>query len=78
MILGDWAYYCYKYEKLDLLVGNGDQARSDMKKVKKRVMIAMWCIQEEPSLRPTMKKVTQMLEGSIEVPIPPDLYSFIS
>ena len=78
MILADWVYDCYKDEKLDLLVGNDDEARSDMKRVKKYVMIAMWCIQEEPSLRPTMKKVTQMLEGSIEVPIPPDPYSFIS
>ncbi|KAL5545495.1 hypothetical protein UlMin_005182 [Ulmus minor] len=78
MILADWAYDCYKYEKLDLLVGNDDEARSDMKRVKKYVMIAVWCIQEEPSLRPTMKKVTQMLEGSIEVPIPPDPNSFIS
>ncbi|KAL5566534.1 hypothetical protein UlMin_029698, partial [Ulmus minor] len=77
MILADWAYDCYKYEKLDLLVGNDGEARRDMKRVKKYVMIAMWCIQEEPSLRPTMKKVTQMLEGSIEVPIPPDPYSFM-
>ncbi|KAL5567259.1 hypothetical protein UlMin_030423 [Ulmus minor] len=78
MILADWVYDCYKDEKLDLLVGNDDEARSDMKRVKKYVMIAVWCIQEEPSLRPTMKKVTQMLDGSIEVPIPPDPYSFIS
>ncbi|KAL5577859.1 hypothetical protein UlMin_019558 [Ulmus minor] len=78
MILADWAYDCYKYEKLDLLVGDDDDATSDMKRVKKYVMVAMWCIQEEPSLRPTMKKVTQMLDGSIDVPTPPDPCSFIS
>ncbi|KAL5577863.1 hypothetical protein UlMin_019562 [Ulmus minor] len=78
MILADWAYDCYKYEKLDLLVGDDDDATSDMRRVKKYVMVAMWCIQEEPSLRPTMKKVIQMLDGSIQVPIPPDPYSFIS
>ncbi|KAL5566524.1 hypothetical protein UlMin_029688 [Ulmus minor] len=78
MILADWAYDCYKDKKLDLLVGNDDEARSDMKRVKKHVMIAMWCIQEDPSLRPTMKRVTQMLDGSIEVPIPPNPYPSIS
>ncbi|KAL9386262.1 hypothetical protein Peur_019386 [Populus x canadensis] len=35
------------------------------------LMIAFWCIQEDPSLRPTMRKVTQMLEGVVEVPVPP-------
>ena len=69
---------CYKDERLDLLVENDDDAISDMKRVKKYVMIATWCIQEEPSLRPTMKKVTQMLDGSVEVPIPLDPCSFIS
>ncbi|KAL5577864.1 hypothetical protein UlMin_019563 [Ulmus minor] len=78
MILADWAYDCYKYEKLDLLFGDDDDATSDMRRVKKYVMVAMWCIQDEPSLRPTMKKVIQMLDGSIEVPIPPDPYSFLS
>ncbi|KAM7273843.1 hypothetical protein ACFE04_028507 [Oxalis oulophora] len=63
---------------LDLLVEKDDQAKDDMKRVKKFVMIAMWCIQEDPSLRPTMKKVTQMMEGSVEVATPPDPSSFIS
>ncbi|KAM7274256.1 hypothetical protein ACFE04_028920 [Oxalis oulophora] len=63
---------------LDLLVEKDDQAKDDMKRVKKFVMIAMWCIQEDPSLRPTMKKVTQMMEGSVEVAPPPDPFSFIS
>ncbi|CAN6556017.1 unnamed protein product [Malus baccata var. baccata] len=35
------------------------------------VMVAIWCTQEDPSLRPTMMKVVQMLEGVAEVPVPP-------
>ena len=35
------------------------------------VRVAFWCIQEDPGLRPTMKKVTQMLDGLVEVPVPP-------
>ncbi|KAM4118032.1 hypothetical protein ACB094_02G170100 [Castanea mollissima] len=56
MILADWAYDCYKDKKLDLLVENDVEATDDMKRLEKYVMIAIWCIQEDPSLRPTMKK----------------------
>ncbi|GFZ20742.1 receptor-like protein kinase 1 [Actinidia rufa] len=69
---------CYKDGKLELLVENDDEALGDMKRVEKFVMIAIWCIQEDPSLRPTMKKVTQMLEGAVAVSVPPDPSSFIS
>ncbi|KAI5057468.1 hypothetical protein GOP47_0027483 [Adiantum capillus-veneris] len=31
--------------------------------------VALWCIQAEPSLRPTMGKVVQYLQGSAEVPV---------
>ncbi|GFZ18210.1 receptor-like protein kinase 1 [Actinidia rufa] len=77
-ILVDWAWDCYKDGKLELLVKNDEEALGDMKRVEKFVMIAIWCIQEDPSLRPTMKKVTQMLEGAVEVSGPPDPSSFIS
>uniref|UniRef100_A0A5B7AA86 Receptor-like serine/threonine-protein kinase n=2 Tax=Davidia involucrata TaxID=16924 RepID=A0A5B7AA86_DAVIN len=78
MILSDWAYDCYKEGKLQLLVKNDEAALDDIKRLEKFVMIAIWCIQEDPSLRPTMKKVTQMLEGAVEVSVPPDPSSFIS
>ncbi|XP_062083931.1 G-type lectin S-receptor-like serine/threonine-protein kinase LECRK3 [Humulus lupulus] len=78
MVLADWAYDCYRDDQLSLLLKNDHEAMSDMGKVEKYVMVAIWCIQEDPSLRPTMKKVTQMLEGTVEVSIPPDPYSFIS
>ncbi|CAH2056612.1 unnamed protein product, partial [Thlaspi arvense] len=40
-------------------------------------MIALWCTQEDPSLRPTMKTVSLMLEGVLEVPVPLDPSSFV-
>ncbi|KAK7844728.1 g-type lectin s-receptor-like serine/threonine-protein kinase lecrk2 [Quercus suber] len=67
-----------KDRKLNLLVENDEEAIDDMKRVKKYVMIAIWCIQEDPSLRPTMKKVVQMMEGAVEVSVPPGPSSFIS
>ncbi|KAL6275273.1 hypothetical protein ACE6H2_018874 [Prunus campanulata] len=78
MILADWAYDCYKQKKLHRLFKNDDEAINDINKMEKYVMIAIWCIQEDPSLRPTMKKVTLMLEGTVEVSAPPDPSSFIS
>ena len=42
-----------------------------MNRLERLVIVAIWCIQEDPSLRPSMKMVTQMLEGVIEVSVPP-------
>ncbi|KAJ6702595.1 G-TYPE LECTIN S-RECEPTOR-LIKE SERINE/THREONINE-PROTEIN KINASE SD2-5 [Salix koriyanagi] len=78
MVLAYWAYDCYKDGEVGLLVEADEDAVLDMKRVVKFVMIAIWCIQEDPSLRPTMKKVTQMMEGTVEVSAPPDPSSFIS
>ncbi|XP_040361300.1 G-type lectin S-receptor-like serine/threonine-protein kinase LECRK3 [Rosa chinensis] len=77
MILADWAYDCYKQKKLHLLWQNvgDDQEIDGIEKLEKYLMIAFWCIQEDPSARPTIKKVTQMLEGTVEVSVPPNLSS---
>ncbi|MBA0678875.1 hypothetical protein Goari_020194, partial [Gossypium aridum] len=55
MILADWVYDCYKSRTLHCLVEKDEEAMKDMKKVKKFVMTAIWCIREDPSLRPMMK-----------------------
>ena len=76
MILVDWAYDSYLEGKLDLLVEKDQEALDNMDKLEKFVEIAIWCIQEDPFRRPTMKKVIQMLEEAIEVPPPPETSSF--
>ncbi|CAJ1780245.1 unnamed protein product [Sphenostylis stenocarpa] len=75
-ILTDWAYDCYKTRRLDILLENDDEAINNIKTFEKFVMIAIWCIHEDPSLRPTMKKVLLMLEGIVEVSIPPNPYLY--
>ncbi|CAL8998544.1 unnamed protein product [Prunus brigantina] len=72
MILADWAYDCYMQKKLHQLFEN-DEEINDINEMEKYVTIAIWCIQEDPSLRPTMKKVTLMIEGTVEVSAPPPL-----
>ena len=68
----DWAYECYKDKKLEKLIENDEEASNDMMRLERLVIVAIWCIQEDHSLRPSMKKVTQMLEGVIEVFVPPN------
>ncbi|ESW33202.1 hypothetical protein PHAVU_001G051100 [Phaseolus vulgaris] len=43
-------------------------------RVQTAVKVALWCIQEDMSLRPTMTKVVQMLEGLCTVHKPPSCY----
>uniref|UniRef100_M1AVS5 Receptor kinase n=1 Tax=Solanum tuberosum TaxID=4113 RepID=M1AVS5_SOLTU len=45
---------------------------------RKMVMASLWCIQTDPSSRPSMSKVVEMLEGkldSLQMPSKPYLYS---
>ena len=77
-ILTDWAYDCYQQGRLDLLVEDDREALKDTKKLDRFVMVAIWCLQETPSLRPTMKKVMLMLEGIVQVFVPPSPCPFSS
>ncbi|PNY02995.1 G-type lectin S-receptor-like serine/threonine-protein kinase, partial [Trifolium pratense] len=61
-ILTDWAYDCYKDGAVDALVEGDIEALADKEKLEKLVMIAIWCVQEDPYLRPTMRNVIHMLE----------------
>ncbi|KAF5447894.1 hypothetical protein F2P56_033411 [Juglans regia] len=67
-ILTYWAYDCFQEGTLDALV---DYDMDDMVKLERCVKVAIWCIQEDPTLRPTIRKVSQMLEGVLDVPVPP-------
>lgn len=49
------------------LIEDDEKARNDIKRLEGLVSVAIWCMQEDPSLRTTMKKVTQMLEGVVDV-----------
>ncbi|XVF60816.1 hypothetical protein PTKIN_Ptkin08bG0078300 [Pterospermum kingtungense] len=70
VILVDLVYDCYRIRRLDKLVENVE-SKIDMRRLERLVMVAIWCIREDPSLRPSMKMVTQMLEGVVQVSVPP-------
>ncbi|KAH0780558.1 hypothetical protein KY290_000156 [Solanum tuberosum] len=75
-ILTDWVLDCLQEGKLEALVQSDFEALNDKKQLERFVMVGVWCIQEDPSTRPTMRKVCQMLEGSVEVTFPPCPYNF--
>ncbi|XP_060196673.1 G-type lectin S-receptor-like serine/threonine-protein kinase LECRK3 [Lycium barbarum] len=74
-ILTDWVLDCFQEGKLEALVQSDIEALNDRKQLERFVMVGIWCIQEDPMTRPTMRKVCQMLEGAVEVTVPPCPYN---
>ncbi|KAI3683472.1 hypothetical protein L1987_83976 [Smallanthus sonchifolius] len=70
-VLTELAWDCYHEGRLDAFVENDLEALDDFKKLTRYMMVGLWCVHENPSLRPTMKKVIQMFEGVGEVTEPP-------
>ncbi|PPD77532.1 hypothetical protein GOBAR_DD25550 [Gossypium barbadense] len=68
VILSSMVYRCLVEKELDkLMVGEEVDKRS----LERMVMVALWCIQDEPALRPSIKTVVMMLEGITDICIPP-------
>ncbi|XP_074279532.1 G-type lectin S-receptor-like serine/threonine-protein kinase At1g34300 [Silene latifolia] len=67
-----WAYEEFDRGNINSIVdrrfGSGEV---DMVQVTRAIQVSFWCIQEQPSQRPMMGKVVQMLEGIMEIPRPP-------
>ncbi|GLU21239.1 hypothetical protein SLE2022_373880 [Rubroshorea leprosula] len=63
-----WIYDQFdRGEDIDL----GDVTNVEKHIVKKIVIVALWCIQMKPVIRPSMTKVLEMLESEIELPTMP-------
>ncbi|KAF3555539.1 hypothetical protein F2Q69_00017953 [Brassica cretica] len=72
MYFPDWIYK--DVEKGEIMSFFEDQIteEEDETLVKKMVLVGLWCIQTNPFDRPSMNKVVEMLEGSLEaLMIPP-------
>ncbi|KAH0745632.1 hypothetical protein KY285_007289 [Solanum tuberosum] len=74
-ILEYWVYNCFDAGELDKLLRDEEV---DKRQFERMVKISIWWIQDKPSLRPSMKKVLLMLEGTVEIPVPPSPTSFLS
>jgi Protein kinase domain/D-mannose binding lectin len=77
IVLTYWAYDCFRDGRIDLLIQGDEEAQADIDRVRNFLKVAIWCTQENPTVRPTMHKVTQMLEGAVAIAPPPDVSSDI-
>jgi len=55
-----------KLEQGESFVTLGDITEEEEDTIKKMVMVSLWCIQTNPSDRPSIGKVIEMLEGSLQ------------
>ncbi|KAK8357621.1 hypothetical protein V6Z11_A05G433000 [Gossypium hirsutum] len=69
ILLSTFVYNCFVGGELNKLVEGEEEV--DMKMVERFVKVGLWCIQDDPNLRPLMRNVILMLEGTMNVPIPP-------
>ncbi|RWR82066.1 LEAF RUST 10 DISEASE-RESISTANCE LOCUS RECEPTOR-LIKE PROTEIN KINASE-like protein 2.1 [Cinnamomum micranthum f. kanehirae] len=71
-----WVYKHIELKESLALLGFQSEAEEDIGR--KMVLVGLWCIQTEPTNRPSMTKVVEMLEGSLgslEMPPKPFLCS---
>ncbi|XP_045794736.1 receptor-like kinase TMK4 [Trifolium pratense] len=76
MYFPDWIYK--DLEQGNILEGCLSNSEEENDMVKKITMVSLWCIQTNPSDRPSMSRVIEMLQGplqSISCPPKPFLYS---
>ncbi|KAK7407520.1 hypothetical protein VNO78_09473 [Psophocarpus tetragonolobus] len=66
-------YWIYKHlEHNQELALRNVMNESDKDIIKKMALVSLWCIQTDPSNRPTMHRVVEMLEGNVEtIQVPP-------
>jgi hypothetical protein len=53
------------------LLDNRLEGNANMEELNIACKVACWCIQESETERPSMRQVVQMLEGVVEVSMPP-------
>ncbi|KAL3367962.1 hypothetical protein AABB24_009037 [Solanum stoloniferum] len=71
-----WLYQRIELDEELQLIGIMNEEEKEC--ARKMVMVSLWCIQTDPSNRPSMSKVVEMLEGkldSLQMPPKPYLYS---
>ncbi|KAL3504030.1 hypothetical protein ACH5RR_033871 [Cinchona calisaya] len=67
-----WAYEEFDKGNTEAIIDKRlSKNEIDMDQVMRAIQASFWCIQEQPSQRPVMGKVVQMLEGITEIVKPP-------
>ncbi|CBI26234.3 unnamed protein product, partial [Vitis vinifera] len=61
LILTDWVLNCLRLGKLEVVVKHDPEVLGDFKRFERMAMVGLWCVNPDPILRPTMKRVIQIL-----------------
>ncbi|TKY54864.1 G-type lectin S-receptor serine/threonine-protein kinase RLK1 [Spatholobus suberectus] len=70
ILLSSWVYQCFAAGQLNKLVKE-DEEGVEWMILERMVKVGLWCVQDDPPLRPSIKNVILMLEGLKDIPIPP-------
>ncbi|KAL2520088.1 G-type lectin S-receptor-like serine/threonine-protein kinase [Forsythia ovata] len=67
-----WAYEEFEKGNVEVILDKRlPRDEVNIEQVIRAIQVSFWCIQQQPSHRPTMGKVVQMLEGISEIRAPP-------
>lgn len=61
---------------MELIPGCGIEEKSN-EIIERRAKVPLWCVQNRPELRPMMSVMVKMLEGSVEIPEPVNLFQHL-
>ncbi|XP_077213597.1 G-type lectin S-receptor-like serine/threonine-protein kinase LECRK4 [Tasmannia lanceolata] len=74
LFITDWVLSYMMSGELERVVGQDKEALDDFKRFERMASVGLWCANPDPTLRPSMKRVMQMLEGTSKVGMPPLLW----
>ncbi|KAL3359487.1 hypothetical protein AABB24_016176 [Solanum stoloniferum] len=75
LLLVNWVSGCVRSGRIDKLARSDPEVLNDIKRLERFVKVGLWCVHPDPTVRPSMKIVMQMLEGITEVGVPPMFYN---
>ncbi|XP_062224579.1 G-type lectin S-receptor-like serine/threonine-protein kinase LECRK2 [Phragmites australis] len=67
-----WVADLIREDNIERIVQGDSDALQDLQRVERFARVAIWCVQVDPSTRPTMRNVVWMLEGAMDVDPLPD------
>ncbi|KAL5976279.1 hypothetical protein ACLOJK_020609 [Asimina triloba] len=71
MFFPTWAMSKMSEGDLECLLDDRLEGNADMEEVNRACRVAGWCIQDHENERPSMGQIVQILEGVLEVSVPP-------
>nr|XP_043622548.1 dual specificity protein kinase zak2-like [Erigeron canadensis] len=72
-----WTWGKYEKKQLEDLMIACQIAKEDEEVAERMIKVALCCVQYKPEARPLMSIVVQMLEGTLQVPEPPNPFTHI-